>query len=293
MARSSTTKQIRDEQPQLDGSSQAFRSVSASYGTILALQRAVGNEAVGHLLRPELDDSSAATKGHELSYGLRTSIQTRPENGLADAPAEQQADCAALSEVQRRENQPRPLVVADDVAHLEPGQMRKNDFLDALKTSVSRAAEGELKGTIWSSMDCTYIERWFSHNRARDSRYLEAALKRYAPEAAGANNAREYIPILTERVRRGIAQWTQTADTTGVPKNSLRAECLEQRCSEPLDPTTQTRIGEGLGPDFNTARIHTERRAAQSPEQLIGRAFTIGEDFAPASETRFSSDQHR
>ena len=225
MAGLGATKTSRDEHQQDDAPSHLFRSGSAgSYGTILALQRAVGNDAVGQLLRPDHNYSGIAAAEPEASYNgtktPRATLQASSRNGQANNAAEQQADRAAETVIQSKgsESHSRSLIVADDAPRLDPGQMRKNDFLNLLETSVTRAAEEELKGTIWSAMGCPYIERWFSHYRSRDSRHVEGALRKYAPEAAGAGSAREYIPILTERVRRGIAQWTQTGDTTGVPE---------------------------------------------------------------------------
>jgi hypothetical protein len=88
--------------------------------------------------------------------------------------------------------------------------MRKSEFLNKLRESVSRAAEEELRGTIWSATDCAYIDCWFGHYESRDSRHVEGALRKYAPETAGVISATDYIPILTARVRKGIAQWTRT-----------------------------------------------------------------------------------
>jgi hypothetical protein len=341
------TKTSRDEHQQDDAPSRLFRSGSAgSYGTILALQRAVGNEAVGQLLRPDHDHSDIVAAEPESSHNwAKTStatLQASSRNGKANNAAEQQADRAAETVVQSkgRQSQSRSLIVADDAPRLDAGQMRKNDFLNLLETSVTRAAEEELKGTIWSAMGCPYIERWFSHYRSRDSRHVEAALRKYAPEAAGAGTAREYVPILTERVRRGIAQWTQTGDTTGVPEeftqggmpgatlqglvggvlsgiggalagaasavvsgigsaiSGIGKVLFKERegganagadpeairgqmdSGQPLDATTQARMGESFGADFSRVRVHTEPRAAQLSERLNAQAFTIGEDVA-------------
>jgi hypothetical protein len=111
-----------------------------------------------------------------------------------------------------------PLIVEDDARQLQPGQMRKSEFLDQLHTSTCSAAEEALAGTMWSAMGCPYIDRWFSHYREQSCQHIERALRRYAPETAGASSAREYIPMITERLRRGVEQWKETGEVTGVPE---------------------------------------------------------------------------
>jgi len=178
----------------------AFSSQAASSGpAVLALQRAAGNRAVGQLL------------------------QTKLANGQENAPAEAEADRAAneatrAPEQPEREARTRPLIVEDDAERLQPGQMRKSDFLDELKTSVCGAAEEALAGTMWSAMGCPYIDRWFSHYSGQSGQHVERALRKYAPETAGASDARGYIPIITQRLRRGIEQWKETGEVSGVPE---------------------------------------------------------------------------
>ncbi len=110
------------------------------------------------------------------------------------------------------------LIVEDEAEDVKPGQMRKSEFLSELKTSVCSTAEEALSGTIWSAMGCPYIERWFEHYSYQDSQHVERALRKYAPETASARTARQYIPIVTQRVRRGIKQWAETGEVTGVPE---------------------------------------------------------------------------
>src|SRR5262249_47786698 len=69
-----------------------------------------------------------------------------------------------------------------------------------------------------TAQGCPYIRNWLAFYRTRSSQHLERALRRYAPEAAGASSARDYIPLVTERVRRAAATWAKTGKLTGVPE---------------------------------------------------------------------------
>jgi hypothetical protein len=86
------------------------------------------------------------------------------------------------------------LIVDDSVEQLEPGQMKKSEFLAQLRSAVMSTAEEALAGTDRSAQDCPYIGPAFEYYSAQTSEHLERALRKYAPEAAGATTARDYIP---------------------------------------------------------------------------------------------------
>ncbi len=101
---------------------------------------------------------------------------------------------------------------------MQSGQMRKSEFLKELKRNVCSTAEEALRGTIWSAMGCPYIDRWFSHYSNQSSEDVERALRKYAPETTSVKSAREYIPLVTQRVRQRITVWANTGEVTGVPE---------------------------------------------------------------------------
>src|SRR6185503_12953276 len=109
------------------------------------------------------------------------------------------------------------LIVDDHVETLGPGQMKKSDFLAALKAAVCGSAAEALANTQWSAIGCPYIERWFSHYGNQSSAYIEKAIRRYAPETGAATSASSYIPAVTARVRRAVMTWANTGQVTGVP----------------------------------------------------------------------------
>lgn len=202
-----------------------------SSGTFLSLQNAIGNRAVSQLLqtdmgRPRQNGNGNGNGGRivhpQLGAGPAT-IQTKPEAGGA---VDQQAGNATESTRQTPEPAAlaRPLIVDDDARELLPGQMKKTEFLDQLKSSVCGAAEEALRDTMWSAMGCPYVERWFSHYAGQSGRHVERALRRYAPEASRVTNANDYIPLVTERVRRGLSQWAETGETSGVPEEFTQGQ---------------------------------------------------------------------
>ncbi len=111
------------------------------------------------------------------------------------------------------------LIVEDDAIERGPGQMRKSEFLEQLRTTVCTAADAALAEEGQSTKGCPYIERWIQNFRGRSSQYLERAIRKYAPESGGVTSARDYIPFVVERVRRGVSRWATTGEITEVPED--------------------------------------------------------------------------
>ncbi len=200
------------------------------------------------------------------------------------------------------------LIVEDSVTELAPGQMRKSEFLSQLRASVCSTAEDALSGTIWSVMGCPWIDRWIGYYSGRNSQQIEQAIRRYAPEAAGAAKARDYIPLISARVRRAIDAWATTGEVAGVPEGvpgSTKGSPLESGgillkrregsteqsgnpqeiqgqlgSGRPLDSGMRSRMEPVFGQSFSGVRIHTDAKGAQLSNDLNARAFTIGSDIA-------------
>ncbi|MBK7916047.1 MAG: hypothetical protein IPJ94_07275 [Chloroflexi bacterium] len=113
-----------------------------------------------------------------------------------------------------------PLIVPDETADLQPGQMRRAEFLAQLHTAVCQTADQSLAGTIYSAIGCPYIERWFAYYNGQDSQHIERALQRFVPETAQAMSAQSCIPLVCQRVRQGIAGWLTTGEVVGVPEGA-------------------------------------------------------------------------
>lgn len=207
----------------------------------------------------------------------------------------------------------QPLIVPDTAVDLQPGQMRRTEFLAQLQTAVCQTADEALAGTIYSPVGCPYIQRWFAYYSGQDSAHIERAIQRFAPGAAQAASAQTIIPAITTRVRQGIAAWIETGQITGVPEG-LTAELpisqptdlppatgpvqfkteagMETAAAEParvqaslgngrsLDSATRSRLGSAFGSDFSQVRIHTGGAAGQMAQNLRARAFTVGQNIA-------------
>ncbi len=170
------------------------------HNSVLGLQRSVGNRAVAGLLQ---SDGDSETTRPVLS-GAAPQIQRAPNNG-APAPVTEPASAAG------------PLIVEDDAATVAPGQMRKSEFLEQLRRSVCATADEAMKEAGESTKGCPYLEQWLGYYADREPAHIERALRKYAPEAATATSAREYIPAVSNRVRRGVETWAKTGELTGVP----------------------------------------------------------------------------
>jgi len=171
--------------------------------SLLGLQRSVGNRAVAGLLQ---SDGDPQTKLPILS-GATPQLQRAPRNG--DSPAPETVPEPATTT--------GPLIVEDDAAAVAPGQMRKSEFLEQLRNAVCITADEALKEAGETTKGCPYLEQWLGYYADREPAHIERALRKYAPEAATATSARDYIPAVTNRVRRGVETWAKTGELTGVP----------------------------------------------------------------------------
>ncbi len=154
-----------------------------------SFSRAIGNQAMQRLAAP----------------GKMVQRQATNETDTAVAPA---APTRA------------PLIVPDETADLQPGQMRRAEFLAQLRTAVCQTADQSLAGTIYSAIGCPYIERWFAYYNGQDSQHIERALQRFVPETAQATSAQSCIPLVCQRVGQGIAGWLTTGEVAGVPEGA-------------------------------------------------------------------------
>ncbi len=210
MTRAGTSRQTQQQQRPPAGvgpSSGVFDSTSGN--EFLELQREAGNRAVGDWLKARVNNSAFQETGAPVLQRQRPQqqvIQRKPANNASenqDSAAEQKTETGVVA---------RSLIVEDDAQSLEAGQMRKSEFLTELRTATTSAAEETLAGTMWSAMGCPYLDRWFSHYEGQSAQHVERAVQRYTPETRGARNARDYIPLVTNRLRRGIEQWRDTGE---------------------------------------------------------------------------------
>jgi len=186
-------------------------------GNHFSLQSVYGNATVARLLiqrKPEGETIPGVP-------AAPINEQPPPETTATPAPGAAAATSpgAAATPVTDTAFPPAQALIVEDTAEtLEPGQMRKSEFLSQLRTAVCNTTSEALANTPWSEAGCPYIDRWFSHYNAQNSQYIERAIRRYAPEAAGATAATGYFPPITARVRRSVTTWATTGEITGVPE---------------------------------------------------------------------------
>ena len=152
--------------------------------------------------------------GSDLSYST-PQIQLAPRNG--DTAGAATPDTASETAAEPATSTAGPLIVEDDAAMVAPGQMRKSEFLEQLRSSVCTTADEALKEAGQSTEGCPYIEKWLSYYADQEPAHIERALRKYALEAATATSARDYIPAVSNRVRRAVVTWAKTGELTGVP----------------------------------------------------------------------------
>jgi len=196
-------------------------------------------------------------------------------------------------------------IVNDDTAELAPGQMRKSEFMAAVRTAVCSTADEGMKSTGQTSDACPYIEYWIDYYIDRDAAQVERATRKFAPETVLAQNARDYIPFLAARVRTSVDRWASTGELTGIPEDGdsdVDAEAGPFRKAlpgaatpdashpaavarslgpgSPLPDGIRSRMESALGGRFDNVRVHTDLRAAGLAESLAARAFTVGQHVA-------------
>src|SRR5271157_21097 len=178
----------------------------------------IGNQTAGRLIQAKLKIDQPGDRYESEADQVADRIVQQGNAGPSSS--------AVIQRQAAPETEPAPaspagaqgaLIVDDDAQQIGSGQMRKSEFLSRLKTEVCRDSEDAMKGTGRTTEGCPYVEKWFGYYAEKDSRYVERSLKKYAPEAAGATSASDYIPLVAARVRRSVEVWAQTGEITGVP----------------------------------------------------------------------------
>jgi hypothetical protein len=231
---------------------------------LAAMQRSAGNAAVARLLR------AVAPPGADVAAGA--------------------TDMAGAS----------GLLVEDD-ADPSDRQLRRGEFLDRVLISVCAVAERELPD-LYRAAGCPWIEHWVSYYRTRPASEVAAAVVRYAPAAASAARAAEWVDHICARVESGIRAWRATGELPEVPVGSPGVPPGEPQpgataagtvarsatpgplglgAGQPLDSTVRARMEPLLGSDLGGVRVHRDApvvRAERAQALAIGRhvAFAPG-----------------
>jgi Domain of unknown function (DUF4157) len=210
-------------------------------------QRNVGSCAVQQSLEIGSSDDPFEIEADETARRVTEEMEPgEADRSLSDAPARlQRATAAAPGLASAAPATPSPqaamFLVEDDTKEIQAGQMRKGEFLDKLQAAVCGAADEELAAVGRTAKGCPYIERWIGHLRSKSSQFVERAIRKYAPGNAGVIKAEEYIPLVTARVRRGVARWAKTGEITEVP-DELKGQLQVANVANAMD-----RLFSGVG----------------------------------------------
>ena len=206
------------------------------------------------------------------------------------------------------------LIVEDSAEQLQQGQLRKTEYLAEVRAEVCVAAEEMLAPSGRSTRDCPYLQALFSFLANQSAQFIEEQLRRLAPGASGIRTARDYIPIITERVRSSTAIWLRTGRITGLPPDvptsfigpimaanrlanapgllfkekgggaqiagNPAAVRSELGAGTALESGVRTRMGSAMGYDFSAVRMHTDSKASELASAHNARAFTVGDHVA-------------
>jgi hypothetical protein len=196
------------------------------------LQRSMGNQAARQLLESAAGEPYEA-EAERAADRVKGSAATGTGNGTNPVAERMGSRLSSISpRIQRaaktNTDQREPklpdaqgatlgLIVDDDAPIIGPGQMKLTAFFHLLEKDICATADAELAVVGRTAASCPYIEKWMAFYRTQSSQHLERVILKYAPEAAEATTARDYIRDVRSRVRRGVAIWAKTGRVTGIP----------------------------------------------------------------------------
>ncbi|HSR50672.1 MAG TPA: DUF4157 domain-containing protein [Acidobacteriota bacterium] len=206
------------------------------------------------------------------------------------------------------------LIVEDESTDLQPGQMRKSEFLARLRTEACASAEAAMAGTGQTTEGCPQLDFWFKYYANKSSAHVEAALRRFAPETAQATTAQGYIPLVAARIARSVQKWSQTGEVPegmsfvlggggllgavgglvsgagsllfkareGGARDTRDPQQVQEQLGEgrPLESGVRSRMESAFGRSFSQVRTHTDSAASGLSNDLNARAFTVGRHVA-------------
>ena len=225
---------------------------------------------------------------------------------------------AGTSATPSENQQPAGLIVEDSTREISSGQMRKTEFLSTMRNLVLPILDEAPQ--IGLASNASYVDKWIDESARKDSAYLEHAVIKYAPRAAGATTAQDYINAVVSQVEWGVIIWSTTGKIMGLPptfagdlpetaaKSSREQEEGDEESTvqrkpadgatgsddvtairnelsggSPLTGSVRGPMEKAYGTSFSNVKVHTDSKAAELSANLDARAFTIGSDIAFAA----------
>jgi hypothetical protein len=118
------------------------------------------------------------------------------------------------------------LIVEDDAEAMTAGQMRKSEFLAELRVQACAAADRELARAGRDTNGCPHVERLLAHYAGKPAAHLERAIRKFVPGASATLSAREYIPLVAERMASGVRTWVETGQIPSDIPEELQGEMM-------------------------------------------------------------------
>jgi hypothetical protein len=239
-----------------------------------------------------------------------------PDMGTTAQPVNEQTTPASPENETAAPASPATALIVADSVEVTEGQMTKTAFLQQLRAQITSTIEPVLATAGQTTENCPYLNYWLDLYQQKNAEEVEATVRRYAPDSANAQNAGDYISIVTQRALRAAEIWARTGRLSGVPEGvpttlptqntaqpnnegSNRTVVMRKsragasrQSSEPA--TIQKQLGEGqpltenvrsrmesvFGTSFSNVRTHTDANAASISNRVNARAFTVGNHVA-------------
>ncbi len=160
-------------------------------GLVQRLQCSFGNQAVQSFLQTGASQTGASPPMPAIQRQAAAPAAPTPPRAESPAPAGAIASTGL------------GLIVDDSAQQLQPGQMKRTEFLSQLRIALDNTVDESLAGKTWVVAAHALLDQGFKTYSAQDNRSLEQALRVEASGAAIAT-ARDYIPIVRAHLRQTI-----------------------------------------------------------------------------------------
>jgi hypothetical protein len=266
---------------------------------------------------------------HEQSAQQNTRAEITREGDGTSQPGSDEAVSEQLSATEEQQSveqqsveqqsveQSSGLIVDDTSAQLAEGQMTKTAFLRQLRAEICTAIGPVLARAGQTTEGCPYLNYWLDLYEQKSAAEVEATVRRYAPDSAGARTAAGYISVVTLRALRAAEIWASTGRLSGIPegvpttvpgepppqqssapaaqgdsvmakakeggaKNVDDPKAIQQElgAGQPLSWQVRSRMEPAFGMSFSHVRTHIGAKAAGISNRVNARAFTVGNHVA-------------
>jgi hypothetical protein len=164
----------------------------------------------------DVESSADLGKDEEMPSQAPTAEQIPAEANPAGA-----VESAEVASQEAAAAQPSaaPLLVDDSATEVSDGQMKKSQFLEAVRTEICRTIEPVLVGVGQTSDGCPFLASWIDSYQKKDVAHIEQTVRKYSPDAASASTAAEYISAIGQRAVQMVQLWARMGMLSGTLSN--------------------------------------------------------------------------